>query len=148
MNRTRPTKMKPHIHVACAVIELDGMILAAQRSETMSMPLKWEFPGGKLESGETPEACLVREVREELAIDISLGRPLPVTTHSYETFTVTLYPFVCKPDNGVMNLYEHRAVAWMEPEQMSALDWAEADLPIIACYLATRGTGAKRSART
>ncbi len=140
--------MKPHIHVACAVIEHDGMILAAQRSETMSMPLKWELPGGKLESGETPEACLVRELREELAIGISIGRSLPVTTHSYETFTVTLYPFVCTPADGVMTLHEHRAVAWMEPEQMSALDWAEADLPIIAGYLAARGPGAKRSART
>lgn len=140
--------MKPHIHVACAIIEHAGMILAAQRSETMSMPLKWEFPGGKLESGETPEACLVREVREELAIGISLGRSLPVTTHSYETFTVTLYPFVCAPDSGVMTLQEHRAVVWLEPERMSALDWAEADLPIIAGYLATRGTGAKRSAST
>jgi 8-oxo-dGTP diphosphatase len=140
--------MKPHIHVACAVIEHNGMILAAQRSETMSLPLKWEFPGGKLESGETPEACLVREVREELAIGISLGRALPVTTHSYETFTVTLYPFVCTPDGGVMTLHEHRAIAWMEPERMSALDWAEADLPIIAGYLATRGTGDDQGART
>ena len=140
--------MKPHIHVACAVIEHDGMILAAQRSETMSMPLKWEFPGGKLESGETPEACLVREVREELAIGISLGRALPVTTHSYETFTVTLYPFVCAPADGVMTLHEHRAIAWMEPEQVSALDWAEADLPIIAGYLAIRSPEAGRGARS
>jgi 8-oxo-dGTP diphosphatase len=140
--------MKPHIHVACAVIEHDGMILAAQRSETMSLPLKWEFPGGKLESGETPEACLVREVREELAIGIFLGRALPVTTHSYETFTVTLYPFICAPDDGVMTLQEHRAMAWMEPEQMFTLDWAEADLPVIASYLATRGLGAKSGART
>jgi 8-oxo-dGTP diphosphatase len=140
--------MKPHIHVACAVIEHDGMILAAQRSETMSLPLKWEFPGGKLESGETPEACLVREVREELAIGINLGRALPVTTHTYETFTVTLYPFVCAPAGGVMTLHEHRAIAWMEPEQMSALDWAEADLPIIAGYLATRCPAAEQDALT
>jgi len=140
--------MKPHIHVACAIIEHDGMILAAQRSETMSLPLKWEFPGGKLESGETPEACLVREVREELGIGISLDRPLPVTTHSYETFTVTLYPFVCTQACGVMTLHEHRAIAWMEPEQMPALDWAEADLPIIDSYLATRGDGAMGSAST
>jgi len=133
--------VKPHLHVACAIIEHDGKVLAAQRSETMNMPLKWEFPGGKLEPGETPEACLVREVREELAIGINLGRALPTTTHSYETFTVTLYPFVCALADGIMTLHEHRAVAWMKPEQISALDWAEADYPIIADYLAARGAG-------
>src|SRR3974390_3155701 len=105
--------MNPHVHVACAVIERDGKILAAQRSETMSLPLKWESPGGKLEADETPEACLVREVREELAIGISLGRALPVTTHAYESFTVTLYPYVCAPKDGVVTLHEHRAIAWM-----------------------------------
>jgi len=137
--------MSPHIHVACAIIEQNGMVLAAQRNETMSMPLKWEFPGGKLEPGETPAACLVREVREELAIGVSLGRALPATTHSYETFTITLYPFVCAPADGVMTLHEHRAIAWLEPEQMTTLDWAEADLPIIAGYLATRSREAERS---
>ncbi|KAA0888108.1 (deoxy)nucleoside triphosphate pyrophosphohydrolase [Oryzomonas rubra] len=134
--------VKPHIHVACAIIEHDGRTLAAQRSETMKMPLKWEFPGGKLESGETPEACLVREVREELAIGINVGRALPVATHAYEAFTVTLYPFVCTPEDGTVTLIEHRAVAWLKPEQMLVLDWAEADLPIIAGYLATRSLGA------
>lgn len=139
--------MRPHIHVACAIIEHDGRVLAAQRSETMNMPLKWEFPGGKLEPGETPEACLLREVREELAIGVSLDRALPVTTHAYETFTVTLYPFVCTPADGVMTLIEHRSVAWMEPERMLALDWAEADLPIIAGYLAARDPKAEMGAR-
>lgn len=133
--------VKPHIHVACAIIEHNGKVLAAQRSETMNLPLKWEFPGGKLETGETPEACLAREVREELAIGINLGRALPITTHSYEAFTVTLYPFVCTPADGIIVLHEHRAVAWMEPERMLALDWADADLPIIAGYLATRTSG-------
>jgi len=139
--------MKPHIHVACVIIEHDGRVLAAQRSETMTMPLKWEFPGGKLEPGETPEACLVREVREELAIGIDIGRALPAATHSYETFTVTLYPFVCVPADGTMTLHEHRAAAWVEPEQMRALDWAEADLPIIAGYLADRAPEAEWGAR-
>jgi 8-oxo-dGTP diphosphatase len=139
--------VKPHIHVACAIIEHDGKILAAQRSETMNMPLKWEFPGGKLESGETPEACLVREVREELTIGIDICRALPCATHAYETFTVTLYPFVCTPGDGTMTLIEHRDIAWLKPEQMLTLDWAEADLPIIVGYLATRSPGAAKGAR-
>lgn len=135
--------VKPHLHVACAIIEHNGKVLAAQRSETMNLPLKWEFPGGKLELGETPEQCLVREVREELALEIGIGPALPIASHSYETFRVTLYPYICSLRNGGMTLHEHRAVAWMEPERMVELDWAEADLPVIADYLARQAVGAQ-----
>ena len=135
--------LKPHLHVACAVIERNGKVLAAQRSETMNLPLKWEFPGGKLEAGETPQQCLVRELREELALEINIGPALPIVSHSYETFRVTLHPFVCTPHDDVMTLHEHRAVAWMEPERMLELDWAEADLPVIADYLARSVVGPK-----
>jgi 8-oxo-dGTP diphosphatase len=128
--------MKPHLHVACAIIEHEGRVLVAQRSETMSLPLKWEFPGGKLEQGETPEQCLARELREELALEIRIGQALPPAMHSYEAFRVTLYPFVCSLAGGVMRLHEHRAVAWVEPGCMAGLDWAAADLPVIAAYLA------------
>jgi 8-oxo-dGTP diphosphatase len=131
--------VKPHLHVACAIIEHDGRVLAAQRGEGMNLPLKWEFPGGKLESGETPGECVVRELREELAVQIGIGPALPLATHSYETFTVTLYPFVCFLDSGDITLHEHRAIAWLEPELMLELDWAEADLPVIAEYLSRRG---------
>lgn len=128
--------IKPHLQVACAIIEHNGKVLAAQRSETMNLPLKWEFPGGKLEKGETPEQCLIRELREELALEIGIGQALPMVSHSYETFRVTLHPFVCSLRNSGMTLHEHRAVAWMEPGRMVELDWAEADLPVIADYLA------------
>jgi len=130
--------MKPLLHVACAIIEHQGRVLAAQRSENMNLPLKWEFPGGKLQAGETPEECLIREVREELAVGIGIGPALPVATHAYPDFTVTLYPFVCSLHDGEMNLHEHRAVRWMEPERMNELEWAEADLPVIAEYLSRR----------
>ena len=69
--------MKPHVHVACAIIERDGLVLAAQRSEGMNLPLKWEFPGGKLEAGETPGECVIRELHEELAVQIGIGLALP-----------------------------------------------------------------------
>ena len=65
--------MKPHVHVACAIIEHDGLVLAAQRSEGMNLPLKWEFPGGKLEAGETPGECVIRELHEELAVRVGIG---------------------------------------------------------------------------
>jgi 8-oxo-dGTP diphosphatase len=84
-----------HLHVACAIIEKDGAVLATQRSTTMSLPLKWEFPDGKISPAELPEDCLRRELVEELGLNINIGRALPSHTHCYNTFTVTLYPFIC-----------------------------------------------------
>ena len=129
--------MKTHskhgsIHVACALIERDGFILAAQRSEKMSLPLKWEFPGGKIEPGESPEDCLKRELREEMGISIDVGAPLSSTTHAYLAFRVTLYPFICSISSGELTLHEHKQIAWLKPEMLHALDWAAADLPVIA----------------
>jgi 8-oxo-dGTP diphosphatase len=126
--------MNEHIHVACALIERDGLVLAAQRSATMSLPLKWEFPGGKLEAGESPEECLRRELVEELGVAVSIGLPLPRLTHSYDLFTVTLYPFVCSLESEQITLHEHAAIAWLLPEELHTLDWLEADLPIISTY--------------
>jgi 8-oxo-dGTP diphosphatase len=124
----------PHIHVACAIIERDGRILAALRSRSMSMPLKWEFPGGKIEAGESPEACLKRELAEEMNVGVAIRRALPSCTHSYPTFTITLYPFVCTIASGEIALNEHRAIAWVTPAEMTALDWTGADAPVIEAY--------------
>ena len=125
----------PHIHVACAIIERDRLTLAAQRSEKMSLPLKWEFPGGKIDAGESCEACLVRELQEEMGIRISVDLPLKPTTHTYSAFVVTLYPFICSIIYGEITLYEHAEIAWLSHEELPALDWAEADIPVIADYL-------------
>src|SRR5512134_3336222 len=89
-----------HLQVACAVIGRGGLILAAQRSGSMSLPLKWEFPGGKIRAGERPEECLARELVEELGVIVRVGGALPATTHRYPDFTVTLYPFLCAIDSG------------------------------------------------
>ncbi len=123
-----------HLQVACAIIEQDGAVLCTQRSEAMAMPLKWEFPGGKIHDNELPEECLQREVREELGIAVAIVRPLASTTHRYPSFTVTLYPFVCRILSGEIMLHEHKALAWLSPEQLHQLDWAEADYPVIAAY--------------
>ena len=120
-----------HIHVACAIIELKGKVLCAQRSEAMSMPLKWEFPGGKIDEGESPQECLKRELREELGIDASVGQPLTATTHQYPSFSVTLYPFICKIISGDITLHEHSAMVWLPVEELHTLDWCEADWPVI-----------------
>ena len=125
----------PHIHVTCAIIERDGLVLAARRSAVMSMPLKWEFPGGKINPGESLQDCLCRELLEEIGIHVILHAALPSHTHHYPEGTVTLYPFVCAIDSGEIVLHEHAAIAWLPPERLQELDWAEADLPVIASYL-------------
>ena len=127
--------MKRHLHVACAIIEQNGTALAAQRSAAMSLPLKWEFPGGKIESGETAEECLIRELREELGVSVFIGSALTPATHSYPDFTVTLYPYTCRLTGGTVTMYEHHALKWVEPQQMPELDWAAADLPVIREYM-------------
>jgi 8-oxo-dGTP diphosphatase len=132
-----PPADHPHIRVACALIERDDLVLAAQRSEGMRMPLKWEFPGGKIEAGETAEACLRRELAEEMGIAVQIVRPLPPHTHRYPTFTVTLHPFVCAIAAGEISLAEHRRILWLPPAALAALDWAAADFPIIAAYRAS-----------
>jgi len=124
-----------HIHVTCAIIESDGFVLAAQRSAVMSLPLKWEFPGGKIHPGETPEECLRRELLEELGIHVRLGKSLPPSSHRYPAISVTLHPFVCAIESGEIVLHEHAAIAWLPPQELHTLDWAEADLAVIEAYL-------------
>jgi 8-oxo-dGTP diphosphatase len=128
-----------HIHVTCAIIERDGLVLAARRSRSMRMPLKWEFPGGKIEPGESPEACLHRELMEEMELCVSVKREMPPSMHEYPAFTVTLHPFVCEILSGEVTLNEHHAIAWLKPEELPALDWVEADLAVVAAY--RRGIG-------
>lgn len=131
-----------HIRVTCAIIEKDGKVLSTKRSESMSLPLKWEFPGGKINDGEQPEECLRRELREELSLGVAVGRALTPATHQYPTFTITLYPFICKITSGDIKLHEHKAFTWLPPGKLHELDWAEADLPVLEEY---RGLQLKRS---
>ncbi|WP_224983246.1 (deoxy)nucleoside triphosphate pyrophosphohydrolase [Geomonas agri] len=125
---------RKHVHVACAIIERDGLVLSARRSASMNLPLRWEFPGGKIEPGEGREECLKRELVEEMGVAIAVGRALTPTTHSYPTFDVTLYPYVCSIVSGEIILHEHSAMTWLPPERMLELEWADADLPIILEY--------------
>jgi len=124
-----------NLQVACAIIEHDGKVLAAQRSERMSLPLKWEFPGGKINEQEAPEACLVREVMEELGLTVAIDIALPKACHAYSDFSVTLHPFICTIAAGTPALHEHKSIKWLPPADLLSLDWAAADLPVIAAYL-------------
>jgi len=123
-----------HIHVACAIIEIKGKVLCTQRSEVMSLPLKWEFPGGKIDEGESPEECLKRELIEELGIETFVGHACPTTTHHYPSVSVTLYPFICEIVSGEITLHEHNAMIWLPIKELHTLDWAKADWPVIEEY--------------
>lgn len=123
-----------HIQVACAIIEKEGKVLSTQRSKAMSLPLKWEFPGGKIKDGESLSECLKRELLEELGIETAIDHPLPPVTHNYQTFSVTLHPCVCRIVSGEITLHEHVALAWLTPRELHTLDWAEADVPVIQLY--------------
>lgn len=127
-----------HLHVACALIEKEGLLLAAQRSATMTLPLKWEFPGGKIEAGESPEACLHRELQEEMEVSVLIGQALLPCTHHYPDFTVTLYPFVCQLTTAEIVLREHAEMRWLAAGDVLRLDWAAADLPVLKDYLEKR----------
>ena len=124
-----------HIHVTCAIIERNGLVLVARRSASMHLPLKWEFPGGKIRAGEDPGDCLKREIREELDLEVDIAYELPPKTHQYPDFVVTLYPFICKAETSRFNLAEHAEAVWLRPDELNSLDWAEADLPVLDAYL-------------
>lgn len=127
-----------HLHVTCALIETGNNVLCAQRSATMNMPLKWEFPGGKMHEGETPGECLIRECSEELGIVIDIVTPGPACSYRYPAFDITLYPFTAIITSGTIGLTEHASAVWLPPEKLMSLDWAEADIAVVEWYMKLR----------
>lgn len=123
------------IEVTCAIILKEDMILAAQRSESMKLPCKWEFPGGKIEKNESAESCLQREIREELNIEIKIIKKLNPVVYSYDFATIKLIPFLVKYISGELTLSEHKGYNWFEKEELIFLDWAAADRPVLNEFL-------------
>jgi 8-oxo-dGTP diphosphatase len=120
------------IPVTCAIIFHQGKVLAAKRSELMDLPGKWEFPGGKIEEGEIPEDCLVREIEEELSVRIKIFGQLLPSDHSYPSGKIIrLMPFVATLESFDFHLLEHVQIAWLEKKALFSVDWAAADLPIV-----------------
>ena len=123
------------VRVTCALIEQDGKVLVAQRPEGKALAGKWEFPGGKIDPGESAEACLEREIREELGCSIRLRQPLSPVIHAYPNGSIELVPFICVIATGEPQALEHAAIDWMEPAAIQGMDLAAADEPILVEYL-------------
>jgi 8-oxo-dGTP diphosphatase len=119
------------IDVCCAIIADDDKILAVQRGPESSHPLKWEFPGGKIQDGETAEECIVREIEEELTIGINIVNQLDAVEFDYGTKQIKLIPFVCRIKNGQIVLTEHVAKCWFNPNDWQSIDWSAADYELI-----------------
>ncbi len=119
------------IEVACALIKRGNEILITQRSEVMSHPLMWEFPGGKLFPGESPEKGLMREIMEELNIRIKVEQLLPSVKHEYGSLRIKLIPFICSIESGEILPTEHKDVKWLKKDELNNYSLLEADLKII-----------------
>jgi 8-oxo-dGTP diphosphatase len=120
------------IHVVGAVITRDGLVMCAQRGHEGNLPGLWEFPGGKIEQGESKKAALVREISEELGCTVEVGDEVTTTTHEYEFGEVTLTTFYCSLVSGTPTLTEHTAITWLRPDELHTIAWAPADIPAVA----------------
>lgn len=125
--------MKTLLVSAVALIDSEGRVLLAQRPEGKSLAGLWEFPGGKVEPGETPEAALIRELREELGIDTwkSCLAPLTFASHSYPDFHLLMPLFACRRWDGIPTAQEGQTLAWVRPANLRDYPMPAADLPLI-----------------
>lgn len=123
------------LYVTCAIIEQGGRVLVAQRGPGMDMAGLWEFPGGKLHEGESDEACIVREIAEELGLHIAVRARLPQCVHHYPHLSICLLPFVAHIAGGALHLAEHAQARWLLPAELPPLLWCAADVPVWQEYV-------------
>ncbi len=126
------------LEVVCAVIlNSDGKLLACKRNSSAALPGKWEFPGGKVESGESKEEALEREILEELEVSISILKPLTSVMHHYSELDIKIHlmPYLCEIKNTkAPQPLEHAQIRWIHPSNADELDWADADQIILNSY--------------
>ncbi|HEX2816334.1 MAG TPA: 8-oxo-dGTP diphosphatase MutT [Phenylobacterium sp.] len=126
---------KPMLLVAAAaLVDVDGRVLICQRPEGKQLAGLWEFPGGKVEAGETPEACLIRELEEELGILVTHAclAPFVFASHDYETFHLLMPLYLVRRWEGTITAKEHKALAWAKPGRLGDYPMPPADAPLVA----------------
>jgi 8-oxo-dGTP diphosphatase len=118
---------------ACALIDVDGRVLIAQRPQGKAMAGLWEFPGGKIEADETPEKTLIRELREELGVDTEASclAPLTFASHAYDDFHIVMLLYVCRQWQGLPHGREGQALKWVRAGNLRDFDMPDADIPLI-----------------
>ena len=118
---------------ACALIDSDGRVLLARRPEGKRMAGLWEFPGGKLDPGETPEAALIRELKEELGIDVSAAclAPFAFASHAYDRFHLLMPLFLCRRWKGIPRAKEGQTLSWVRPDKLTDYPMPPADKPLV-----------------
>lgn len=121
------------IQVVAAIIIKDNKILCTQRGNKGIVAFKWEFPGGKIEENETNESALIREIQEELSCNINVDSYYMEVNHEYPTFHLTMHSYLCqmKSEKEQIILNEHISHKWLDVEELSTLDWAQGDIPIV-----------------
>ncbi len=127
---------RKHYKVVAAVIEVDGKVLCMQRGKTRYSYTShlWEFPGGKVEPGETPQQALHRELLEEMDLDVEVHEHLATVTHDYPDFTITLAAYRCTAGTTLFTMREHAACRWLSWEELPSLPWCAADERLIALF--------------
>ncbi|QIH39179.1 (deoxy)nucleoside triphosphate pyrophosphohydrolase [Flavobacterium sp. Sr18] len=122
-----------NIEVVAAIIIYENKILCVQRGENKLdyISKKYEFPGGKMENGETKKETVKREILEELEMQIEVQEEFITVTHQYPHFVLTMHSFICKCDNPKLTLTEHIDYKWLKKDELEYLDWAAADIPIM-----------------
>lgn len=120
-----------HFEVVASVLIKDNRVFCAQRKDSGETAKKWEFPGGKLEAGETHQEALQREISEELSTTIAVGNFITTVNHQYQTFAITMHAYHCTVIEGNLTLSEHLDSRWLSREELDSVEWAPADIPIV-----------------